>query len=125
MKEVTVDTNETQNPAQAFFAYKDAGEKSDKALDEHPDFFTPEHIARAEAAKIFADRFFRIKKGVYLNHRGGGKGRAPTTAIKINGPTWTADMQSRKQAELLDPLADFGVTEIKNTPKGIVFIITK
>ena len=125
MREHSIETNETDNPVAAFWAYKDAGIRSDNALDEHPNFFTQEHLARAEAAKIFADRFFKVKKGVYLNHRGGGNGRQPTSVVKINDPVWTADMQGRKQAELLDPLKDFGVTEIKHTSKGIVFVITK
>lgn len=116
--EQNLNVKETDNLVQAFYAWADADARSKKALEDNPAFFDDAHLALVDQVKLIADNFFKVKKAIYVTHRGGGNGRAPMTAVKVHQPTWIAGMQAAKQTEFYDKLDALGIKLVKMTPQG-------
>lgn len=124
LKEEDLNAKPTRNWAQASAAYDDAMARSQRALDNCPELADQDHLARVDAVKAIADKFFRVKKGSYINHREGGGGRKSMSTVKIDKPTWVPGMQAAKQKEFIEPLTALGVKVIKSTTQGTIIEIT-
>lgn len=116
--EQNLNVRETENTAQAFYAWADADARSKKALEENPAFFDDAHLELVDKVQAIADKFFKSKKAIYITHRAGGSGRLPMTAVKVHGVTWMPGMQAAKQTEFFDKLDALGIKLVKQTPQG-------
>jgi hypothetical protein len=99
-----------------FWGRNDCEDRSQMALDKFPVFFNDtNHISRTEQVLGIVSNFFRIKKGVYINHRVGTKNSGPFTAIKVDDPVFPNGMkQSQKDEVFYTPLEQLGVKIVYN-----------
>lgn len=100
---------ESHPTANRLFAVLDCKQREQDALDRYGEFFEdPAHVAKIEAVKSIVDRFFRIKKGLYVNHRP-NRGH-PMTVIKVDDPVFPNTIrQADRQTMYYKPLKDLGV----------------
>lgn len=96
-------------PEDGVAAYIDAKVRSNFAARDNPDFFLdPDHIAKVNEVKAIVDRFFRIKKNIYVNHRA-NRGN-PFTTVKVDNPQFPNSLtQSAKNVTYYKPLEKLGV----------------
>ena len=111
IQEETIEKSST-----GFWGRNDCEDRSQMALDKFPVFFNDtNHIARTEQVLGIVSDFFKIKKGVYINHRVGTKKSGPFTAIKIDGPVFPNGMkQVEKDMAFYTPLENLGVKIVYN-----------
>lgn len=99
----TIHVPRASNPQAAVV---DARERSAQALADYPEFFSNSHLKRVKTAETILEGFFRIRKGIYVNHRA-NRGQ-PFSVVKVDGVRWDAHMQKHKQAKYLKPIQDLG-----------------
>lgn len=99
-----INTRRASNPVGAVV---DARYKSADALAKHAQFFNAAHMHKVELTRAIVDGFFRIKKGIYVNHRE-NRGK-PFSVVKVDGANFPAVKPSVKAAAYTNPLADLGV----------------
>ena len=90
------------------FAVVDAKVRSQQAAERNPAFFNSrQHQAKIAAVCDIVEGFFKIKKGVYVNHRE-NRGK-PFTTVKVDNPAFPNVSRAKKQSSYLDPLRALGV----------------
>lgn len=78
-----------------------------------------EHMTIAQDAETVVRQFFTVSKGIYINARA-NKGK-PFTAIKVDGPQWTTQMDKLKGELLYSKLAALGDSiETVQTPSSFI-----
>lgn len=117
-EEKYVHTAESKEPLSA---YLDAKFRSLDALEQYPDFFTEEHLDRVQQVVEICDKFFKVKNGIYVNHRTGRNN--PFSVVKVNSPYFPAVSLARKATEYRDPVLALG-GEIRHSPQGVIIRIT-
>ena len=98
-------------------AYLDAQTRSLEALEEFPEFFTEDHLERVRQIADICDRFFKVKNGVYVNHRTGHN--KPFSVVKVDSPLFPAVSLARKQAEYRGPIEALG-GEFRKSAQGVI-----
>lgn len=99
---------DVHSASNARWAFADAQLGNQYALDAHPDFFgSQQHQERIARVREIVDGFFKIRRNVYVNHRG-NRGK-PFTTVKVDGPVFPNVSQQRKRDSYLDPLRALGV----------------
>jgi hypothetical protein len=101
-------------------AWMNVNERNANALEDveyGKKFKSRKHKQLIQDALDIIEKFFPNCKGIYINHRL-NKGD-PFTAIKVDHPQWSMDMQKRKHKDYIDPLLTIGV-KIINTKQGTV-----
>ncbi len=90
------------------WAVVDAQQRSKNAVANNESFFLSEaHMDRVEQVKKVVDSFFRVRKGLYVNHRE-GRGR-PFTVVKVDNPSWPRMSAREVLACYREPLQALGV----------------
>jgi hypothetical protein len=99
-----------------YWGRTDCEDRSQLALDRFPEFFGhTDHIATTEKVLEIVNNFFKIKKGVYVNHRLGTTKSGPFTAIKVDNPVFPNTLKQHEKDELLYlPLAQMEVKIVYN-----------
>jgi len=97
----------------------DIRKRNFEAIDSNPRFFAdPQHLKKVGQVQAIVDKFFKIKKGIYIGHRM-NKGK-PFTYVKVDSPNWPNTLSSKTKQELYyGPLEELG-TEIKSTRQGVI-----
>jgi hypothetical protein len=108
IKETTIESNQTSSPVAALISHNDAVNRSCSAIVDNPDFFDTDHLARVNQVRNLVDKFFSVRRDIYVNHRV-NRGK-PFSVVKVLGATWPAN--KNKQRDLYEPLSNLGVTEI-------------
>jgi hypothetical protein len=91
----------------------DARQRSLSAVIGNRAFFEdPQHQSRVRKVQDVVDNFFRIRKGVYVNHRE-NRGR-PFTTVKVDHPAFPNVSQRKKQEQFYAPLAAIGVEILRS-----------
>lgn len=111
IQEETIDKSST-----GFWGRTDCEDRSQMALDKYPNFFNnAEHILRTEQVLELVNSFFKIKKGVYVNHRLGTTKSGPFTAIKVDNPVFPNALKREVKEEVFyNPLNDLDVKIVYN-----------
>jgi hypothetical protein len=105
-----IDSNPAANAVRALL---DARQRNDNAVVHNRAFFqSPQHLARLRAVQDVVDNFFRIRKGVYVNHRE-NRGR-PFSTVKVDNPAFPNVSTARKQAQFYAPLQALGVEILRS-----------
>lgn len=105
-----IDSNPSPN---AMWALMDARQRSNIAVIHNRAFFeSPQHQARIRAVQDVVDDFFRIRKGVYVNHRE-NRGR-PFSTIKVDNPVFPNVSPAQKQQRFYAPLQALGVEILRS-----------
>lgn len=105
-----IDSNPSPNAVRALL---DARRRSDDAVVHNRAFFQdPQHQARIRAVQDVVDNFFRIRKGVYVNHRE-NRGH-PFSTVKVDGPVFPNVSPAQKQAQFYAPLQALGVEILRS-----------
>lgn len=96
-----------QNPQDAVISAKI---KSQKAVDDNPDFFhSDEHAERVLAVRKICLAVFGREVN-YINQRGGGNGHRPFTVLKVVSPNWPRSI-AQKRREFNAPIEALGNVE--------------
>lgn len=110
----TIEMEESPNPQ---WAVIDVHQRSADAIDRYPDFFNdPAHEARVDAVESIVKQFFKVRKGIYRNHRT-GRGK-PFTVVKVDNPDFPNHLSRAERDRLYhNPLKQLNVEPIfsKNT----------
>lgn len=118
-----LDTGETATGYQAYAAWADAEDRSNKAREAHPNFFNNAHDDLVAQVRAIADSFFKVKKAIYVTARGGTIKTGPFTVVKVHNPTWVNGMFAARNVEFYDKLAALGIAEVKNSTQGTSIIV--
>ena len=109
--ERTINSNPSHNPR---WAVADARNRSNDAFNACRDFFgSRQHQRKIAAVQDIVNGFFRVKKGVYVNHRE-NRGR-PFTTVKVDDPVFPNVGRRKKNEQFYDPLTALGVEIIRST----------
>ncbi len=100
----TIRSHKASSPSGAVI---DALQRSAKALDNMPDAFTHEHLAVVDEVRAIVDSFFRVKNGIYVNHRV-NRGK-PFSVVKVDRPMFPRVSHATKQKTWREPLEALGV----------------
>jgi hypothetical protein len=106
----TVSGRQASSPYQAQQWRDDAEQKSDRALEQHPDFFNDDHMRRVKQIYQLINDTLGPER-LYVNHRSGTKNTGPFTVIKAVYPTWPKDLRrssSVRQKKFYDPIKQMG-----------------
>jgi hypothetical protein len=104
----TIETEAAPNPRAAAI---DAANRSREAESVHAAFFNSrDHQHKIAVALDVVDNFFRVRKGVYVNHRVGRK--QPFTVVKVDNPNWPRVSNRRADQEWRQPLAAIGAETV-------------
>lgn len=105
-----IESNPSHNPR---WAVADARERSNNAFEQNRSFFASrQHQAKIAAVQDIVNGFFRVKKGVYVNHRD-NRGR-PFTTVKVDDPVFPNVSQRKKNESFYDPLTALGVEILRS-----------
>ena len=99
----TIETRRASNPVGAFI---NARENNLKA-SEMAVFQREEHLIKLEKVQDIVKSFFKVYKGLYVNHRV-NKGKS-FSVIKVDNPQFPHLSYSVKTATYYNPLKDLGV----------------
>lgn len=98
-------------------AYLDAQVRSQEALEQNPEFFDADHLARVEQIVEICNRFFRVKKDIHINHR---LNRGDSfSVVKVLQPMFPAVSLARKAAEYRKPIQELG-GEFRKVSEGVL-----
>lgn len=93
-------------PAARVFA--DLHTKQAQALEDHAAFFaSAAHEDKVAKVKQIVDTFFKVRKGMYVNHRA-NRGQ-PFTVIKVDHPQFPRMSTKQIDAQYRQPLKALGV----------------
>lgn len=88
--------------------FADLRENQAQALRDHADFFSSAaHEQKVAQVYAIVDVFFRVRKGMYVNHRA-NRG-APLTVIKVEHPEFPRMSVKQMDAQYCEPLRSLGV----------------
>ena len=129
LQEETIEKNST-----GYWGRTDCEDRSDLALEKFPVFFNDSgHVSKTEQVLGIVEDFFRIKKGVYINHRIGTPKSGPFTAIKVDNPVFPNAMKQSEKNKLLKRISFFMIPlpisvsrlYITRAPTAIFFTLGK
>jgi len=104
-KDTVINVQRACNPAAASI---DVARRNAEAARAHQDFFSdPHHQARVAAVQQIVDKFFTVRKGIYLNFRS-GRGQ-PFTVVKVDNPEFPRLPSKQIDAQYREPLRELGV----------------
>jgi hypothetical protein len=109
----TINAHRASNPQAAAH---DVLRRSAQAVSSNSNFFlSPEHQDRVAQVQRIVAGFFRVRKGMYVNHRV-GRGK-PFTTVKVDYPEFPHCNNKMIDAQYRIPLRELGVEVVfsKNT----------
>jgi hypothetical protein len=112
LKEETISVRKATCP---WIAKADSKQRSAEAKELYPHLFeNPVHIERIDSVVSILENFFKMNKGIYINHRANA-GKKSFTTVKIASPIFPNNLNKEQKEKLYyEPLKKLGVEVKRN-----------